>query len=58
MFPSFPFGFEGGIWDLSEFIPKHCLSIYIDPSRSAEYKDTQTYVSFVQQNNKKKAAKK
>ena len=24
----FPFGFEGGMWDLSVLIPDHCLSIY------------------------------
>ena len=26
--PSFPFGFEGGMWDLLVLIPDHCLSIY------------------------------
>ena len=26
--PSFPFGFEGGVWDLNVSIPDHCLSIY------------------------------
>ena len=25
---SFPFGFEGGMWDLIVLIPDHCLSIY------------------------------
>ena len=25
---SFPFGFEGGMWDLILFISDHCLSIY------------------------------
>ena len=25
---SFPFGFEGGMWDLIILIPDHCLSIY------------------------------
>ena len=25
---SFPFGFEGGMWDLIVSIPGHCLSIY------------------------------
>ena len=25
---SFPFGFEGGMWDLIIVIPDHCLSIY------------------------------
>ena len=25
---SFPFGFEGGMWDLIVLIPGHCLSIY------------------------------
>ena len=24
--PSFPFGFEGGMWDLIVLIPDHCLS--------------------------------
>ena len=28
MCASFPFGFEGGMWDLIVFIPDHCLSIY------------------------------
>ena len=26
--PSFPFDFEGGMWDLIAVIPDHCLSIY------------------------------
>ena len=26
--PSFPFGIEGGMWDLIVLIPDHCLSIY------------------------------
>ena len=26
--PYFPFGFEGGVWDLIVLIPDHCLSIY------------------------------
>ena len=26
--PSFPFGFQGGIWDVIVLIPDHCLSIY------------------------------
>ena len=26
--PSFPFGIEGGIWDVIVFIPDHCLSLY------------------------------
>ena len=25
---SFPFGFEGGMWDLIVLIPDNCLSIY------------------------------
>ena len=25
--PSFPFGFEGGTWDLIVLIPDYCLSI-------------------------------
>ena len=24
----FPFGFEGGMWDLIVLIPDHCISIY------------------------------
>ena len=26
--PSFPFGIEGGMWDVIVLIPDHCLSIY------------------------------
>ena len=26
--PSFPFGIEGGVWDVIVLIPDHCLSIY------------------------------
>ena len=26
--PSFPFGFEDGMWDLIVLIRDHCLSIY------------------------------
>ena len=26
--PSFPFGIEGGMWDVIVFIPDHYLSIY------------------------------
>ena len=25
---SFPFGFEGGIWDLIVYVPDHCLYFY------------------------------
>ena len=28
MCPSFPFGIEGGMWDVIELIPDHRLSIY------------------------------
>ena len=28
MRPSFPFGIEGGMWDVIVLIPDHCLSIY------------------------------
>ena len=28
MWASFPFGSEGGVWDLIEVVPDHCLSIY------------------------------
>ena len=27
--PTFPFGFEGGMWDLIVLIPDNCLSIYL-----------------------------
>ena len=27
--PSFPFGIEGGMWDVIVLIPDHCLSIYL-----------------------------
>ena len=30
-FASFPYGFEGGVWDLIIFIPDHRLSFYFDP---------------------------
>ena len=30
MCPSFPFGIEGGVWDVIVLIPHHCLSIYFD----------------------------
>ena len=29
VYASFPFGFEGGKWDLIVFVPEHCLSFYI-----------------------------
>ena len=39
---SFPFGFEGGMWDLIELVPDHCLSFYFtlynqysDPNKMA-----------------------
>ena len=35
--PSFPFGIEGGMWDVTELIPDHCLSIYF---RYSKYWDT------------------
>ena len=28
VFSYFPFGFEGGIWDLIVSVPDHCLSFY------------------------------
>ena len=28
--PSFPFGIEGGMWDVIVLIPDHCLSIYLE----------------------------
>ena len=30
VFSYFPFGFEGGIWDLIISVPDHCLSFYFD----------------------------
>ena len=27
---SFPFGIEGGMWDVIVLIPDHCLSIYFE----------------------------
>ena len=27
--PSFPFGIEGGMWDVIVLIPDHCFSIYL-----------------------------
>ena len=30
--PSFPFGIEGGMWDVIVLIPDHCLSIYLPQS--------------------------
>ena len=30
VFASFPYGFEGGMWDLIIFIPDHRLSLYFD----------------------------
>ena len=29
MCDSFPFGFEGGLWDLILIVPYHCLSFYL-----------------------------
>ena len=26
----FPFGTEGGMWDVIVLVPDHCLSIYLD----------------------------
>ena len=31
---SFPFGYEGGMWDLIVLIPDHCLSIYFGAAMS------------------------
>ena len=28
--PSFPFGIEGGMWDVIVLFPDHCLSIYLE----------------------------
>ena len=30
VFSYFPFGFEGGMWDLIVSVPDHCLSFYFD----------------------------
>ena len=29
MYASFPFGFEGGVWDLIVIVPDHCFSFYL-----------------------------
>ena len=29
---SFPFGFEGGMWDLTVLVPMHCLSFLLSTS--------------------------
>ena len=29
VFSYFPFGFEGGMWDLIVSVPGHCLSFYL-----------------------------
>ena len=29
VYASFPFGFEGGMWDLVVLLSDHCLSIYL-----------------------------
>ena len=29
---SFPFGFEGGMWDFIILVPDHCLSFYFTPN--------------------------
>ena len=29
VFSYFPFGFEGGVWDLIVLVPDHCLSFYL-----------------------------
>ena len=39
MCPSFPFGFEGEIWDKVVSIPDHCLSINF---KSVNWYDKQT----------------
>ena len=33
MCPSFPFGIEGGMWDVIVLIPFHCLSIYFSDKK-------------------------
>ena len=35
---SFPFGFEGGIWDLIVLILDHCLSIYLKGNLPGTYR--------------------
>ena len=30
LYPSFPFSFEGEMWDLIVLIPNHCLSVYFE----------------------------
>ena len=36
-FCSFPFGFEGRIWDLIVSVADHCLSFYFIHMKKAEY---------------------
>ena len=33
----FPFGIEGGMWDVIVLIPDHCLSIYLSFSQTNNY---------------------
>ena len=38
--PSFPFGIEGGIWDVIVLIPNHCLSVnFVDVKKGYIEKD-------------------
>ena len=40
---SFPFRFEGGIWDSTVLIPNHCLSFYFSSSRHANKSSKKLY---------------
>ena len=33
---SFPFGYEGGMWDVIVLVPDHCLSVYF-PSKTKAF---------------------
>ena len=35
--PFFPFGTEGGMWDVIVLIPGHCLSIYFESQVSSVF---------------------
>ena len=37
VFGYFPFGFEGGIWDLTISVPDHCLSFYFSFFRGLKF---------------------
>ena len=48
MCPSFPFGIEGGMWDVIVLIPGHCFSIYfkvayVNPANLIQYRITKIF---------------